>query len=202
MSFLKQKEFAVILFVISLVFLLFNYYTGIADPTATEFINWGAWLWNFSMIIGTIALFREHGTRIVQKKKDWQYSGLIFVAFVVYFATSYIYEPVYNFILNNIQTPIMLAIWISGFTTFTMLFRGARTRNWLGILLLASSILTVLMMAPIGAVIWPGFPIIGQWISSYPNSAVMSAITICMGVGLLATLVREIFGKETHYLGD
>lgn len=202
MSVIKQKEFAVILFVIPLLFILFNYYTGIAGPAATELINWGAYLWNFSMIIGTYSMFRKHLMTITEKKKDWVYSVIMFASFFIYFGTSYLFKDAFQWILDYVQNPIMLTIWVGAFTTFTMLFRGAKTRNWLGILLLASSILTVLRMAPIGEAIWPGFAVIGLWLNNVPNIAVMRAITIGMGIGLLATMVREILGKETHYLGE
>jgi len=202
MSFIKQKEFAIILFVLPLLFLLLNYYTGIAEPAASELINWGSYLWNFSMIIGTYSLFRVHGTNIAKKGKDWSYSVVIFISFVTYFAASYVSPDVFKLILDYIQTPIMLTIWMGGFATLTMVFRGARTKSYLGVLLLLGSIFTVLRMAPIGPLIWPGFHTIGMWINDVPNMAVMRAITIVMGVGLIATLVREILGKETHYLGD
>jgi len=202
MSFIKQKEFAIILFVLPLLFLLFNYYTGIAEPAAAELINWGAYLWNFSMIIGTYSLFRVHGTNIAKKGKDWPYSVVIFISFVTYFVASYVFTDVFKLILDYIQTPIMLTIWMGGFATLTMVFRGARTKSYLGLLLLVGSIFTVLRMAPIGPQIWPGFHTIGMWLNDVPNMAVMRAITIVMGVGLIATLVREILGKETHYLGD
>jgi hypothetical protein len=202
MSVLKQKEFAVILFVVPLLFILFNYYTGIAGPAATELINWGAYLWNFSMIIGTYSMFRKHLMTITEKQKDWPYSVIMFVSFFVYFGMSYINKDIFQWILDYVQNPIMLTIWVGAFTTFTMLFRGARTRNWVGMLLLISSIITVLRMAPVGEVIWTGFPVIGTWLNAVPNAAVMRAITIGMGIGLIATMVRELLGKETHYLGD
>ncbi len=202
MSVLKQKEFAIILFVVPLLFILFNYYTGIAGPAATELINWGAYLWNFSMIIGTYSMFRKHLMTITEKQKDWPYSVVMFVAFFVYFGMSYINKDIFQWILDYVQNPIMLTIWVGAFTTFTMLFRGARTRNWVGMLLLISSIITVLRMAPVGEVIWSGFPVIGTWLNTVPNAAVMRAITIGMGIGLIATMVRELLGKETHYLGD
>ena len=202
MSVLKQKEFAVILFVAPLLFILFNYYTGIAGPAATELINWGAYLWNFSMIIGTYSMFRKHLMTITEKQKDWPYSVIMFASFFVYFGTSYFLKDTFQWILDYVQNPIMLTIWVGAFTTFTMLFRGARTRNWIGMLLLISSIITVLRMAPVGEVIWTGFPVIGTWLNTVPNAAVMRAITIGMGIGLIATMVRELLGKETHYLGD
>ena len=202
MSVLKQKEFAVILFVLPLIFILFNFYTGIANPQATELINWGAYLWNFSMIIGTYSMFRKHLLTITEKQKDWPYSIIMFVSFFVYIITGYIHPPSFQWILDYVQTPIMMTIWVTAFTTFTMIFRGARTRNWLGVLLLLSTVLTVLRMAPIGQAIWIGFPIIGNWINEVPNTAVMRAITIGMGIGLLATMTRELLGKETHYLGE
>jgi hypothetical protein len=202
MSFFKQKEFSILLFIAFVVFIMFNYYTGIAAPQANEFVNWGAYLWNFSMILGTISLFQAHGGKILKKSKDWAYSILIFVSFIVYFIAMYTIPDAYKFILNNIQVPINLAIWVTAFSVFIMIFRGARTKSWLGILLLLSAAITVLRMAPIGYVIWPGFATIGNWMNSNPNSAVMSAITICMGIGLIATMIRELLGKESHYLGD
>lgn len=202
MSVLKQREFAVILFVVPLLFILFNFYTGIAGPQATELINWGAYLWNFSMIIGTYSMFRKHVLTITERQKDWPYSVIMFVSFLVYFITGYIHTPTFQWIMDFVQTPIMMTIWVGAFTTFTMIFRGARTRSWLGVLLLLSTVLTVLRMAPVGEAIWSGFPIIGLWINDVANVAVMRAITIGMGIGLLATMTREILGKETHYLGE
>lgn len=202
MSVIKQKEFAIILFVLPLLLILFNFYTNVAGAQATELINWGAYLWNFSMIIGTYSMFRKHVLTITERQKDWPYSIIMFVSFFAYFISGYIHQPTFNWIMNFIQTPIMLSIWVGAFTTFTMIFRGARTRNWLGVLLLFSTIMTVLRMAPIGQVIWGGFPVIGNWINTVPNVAVMRAITIGMGIGLLATMTREILGKETHYLGE
>ena len=202
MSVIKQKEFAIILFVLPLLLILFNFYTNVAGAQATELINWGAYLWNFSMIIGTYSMFRKHVLTITERQKDWPYSIIMFVSFFAYFISGYIHQPTFNWIMNFIQTPIMLSIWVGAFTTFTMIFRGARTRNWLGVLLLFSTIMTVLRMAPIGQAIWGGFPVIGNWINTVPNVAVMRAITIGMGIGLLATMTREILGKETHYLGE
>lgn len=202
MSVLKQKEFAIILFILPLVFILFNFYTGIAGPQATEVINWGAYLWNFSMIIGTYSMFKKHLLTITEKRKEWPYSVIMFFSFFVYFIMGYIHQPTFKWILDFVQTPIMMTIWVGAFTTFTMIFRGARTRSWIGYLLLFSTIMTVLRMAPIGETIWIGFPIIGNWINKVPNTAVMRAITIGMGIGLLATMAREILGKETHYLGE
>jgi hypothetical protein len=202
MSVIKQKEFAIILFVLPLLLILFNFYTNVAGTQATELINWGAYLWNFSMIIGTYSMFRKHVLTITERQKDWPYSIIMFVSFFAYFISGYIHQPTFKWIMDFVQTPIMLSIWVGAFTTFTMIFRGARTRNWLGVLLLFSTIMTVLRMAPIGQVIWSGFPVIGNWINTVPNVAVMRAITIGMGIGLLATMTREILGKETHYLGE
>lgn len=201
MSVLKQKEVAIMFFVLPLLFLLLNYFTGIATPQANELTIWGSYLWNFSMIIGTYSMFRKHLLNITEKSKDYLYSGIMFASFFIYFISSYVYVPVHQWILDYVQTPIMMTIWVGCFATFTLVFRGSRIRGWVGGLLIFSIIVTALRMAPIGEVIWVGFPIIGNWINTVPNTSVMRAITIGMGIGLLATMIREIFGKETHYLG-
>jgi len=201
MSFLKEKEFAIILFVIPLLFLLFNYYTGIENAAASELIGWGSILWNFSMLIGTYTMFKYLATNLVQRKKDSEYSIILFVSFFSYLYCMYAYPAGYDFILSSLQTPLGFGLLVSQFTTYTLLFRGARTRNWLGVLLLISAIFYALSMIPIATRTWVGFQIIGTWINNVPNAGVMRAITIGMGVGLVATLVRELTGKETHYLG-
>jgi len=201
MSFLKEKEFAIILFVMPLLFLLFNYYTGISDPAAKELVGWGSILWNFSMLIGTYTMFKYLGTNLVQRKKDSEYSIILFISFFAYLACMYAYPSGYDYILTNLQTPLQMGLLVGTFTNYTMLFRGARTRNWLGVLLLVSAILYALSMIPIATRTWVGFSMMGTWINVVPNAGVMRAITIGMGVGLVATLLRELTGKETHYLG-
>ena len=202
MSFVKQKELAIILFIMPVLFLLFNYYTGISDPAAKELIGWGAILWNFSMLIGTYTMFKYLATNMVQRKKDSEYSIILFVSFFAYIACMYAYPAGYDYILANFQTPLQMGLLVGTFTNYTMLFRGARTRNWLGVVLLVSAILFALRMIPIAGRTWSGFTVIGTWLNDVPNAGVMRAITIGMGVGLVATLVRELTGKETHYLGE
>jgi hypothetical protein len=200
-SFVKQKEFAIVVFVLPLLFLLLNYYTGVADPVAKELVGWGQTLWNFSMLIATLTMFKQFGTNMIQRKKDSEYSAILFVAFFAYLACLYAFPAGYDYILTNYQTPLSMGLLVGTFNTYTLLFRGARTRNWLGVLLLVSSILFALHLIPIAVRTWSGFDIIGAWINDIPNAGVMRAITITMGVGLVATLVREVTGKETHYLG-
>ena len=202
MSFVKQKELAIILFIAPVLFLLFNYYTGISDPVAKELVGWGSILWNFSMLIGTYTMFKYLATNMVQRKKDSEYSAILFVSFFAYIASMYAYPAGYDYILTNFQTPLQMGLLVGTFTNYTMLYRGARTRNWLGVILLMSSILFALRQIPIAGQFWPGFTVIGSWLNDVPNAGVMRAITIGMGVGLVATLVRELTGKETHYLGE
>jgi len=201
MSFLKEKELAIVLFVVPVLFLLFNYYTGISDAAAKELIGWGSILWNFSMLIGTYTMFKYLGTNLVQRKKESEYSIILFISFFAYLACMYAYPAGYDYILSNLQTPLQMGLLVGTFTNYTMLFRGARTRNWLGVVLLVSAILFALRQIPIAGRTWVGFTAMGSWINDVPNAGVMRAITIGMGVGLVATLIRELTGKETHYLG-
>jgi len=201
MSFIKQKELAIALFIIPLVFILFNYYTGIADSLAKELIGWGSILWNFSMLIGTYSMFKHRFTNLAERKEDSSYNIILFGSFFIYLYCMFANPEGYDFILSNIQTPLGMGLLVGFASTYTMLFRGARTRTWLGIILLISSIFTAMRRIPIFPDMWIGFHIIGTWVRDVPNAGVMRAITIGMGVGLVATLVRELTGKETSYLG-
>lgn len=201
MSFIKQKELAIALFIIPLVFILFNYYTGVAEPLAKELIGWGSILWNFSMLIGTYSMFKHRVTNLAERKEDSLYNIILFGSFFVYLYCMFANPAGYDFILSNIQTPLGMGLLVGFASTYTMLFRGSRTRTWLGVLLLISSVFTAMRQIPIFPDMWIGFHIIGTWVRDVPNAGVMRAITIGMGVGLVATLVRELTGKETSYLG-
>jgi hypothetical protein len=41
-----------------------------------------------------------------------------------------------------------------------------------------------------------------MWLKDVPNTGAMRAITIGMGVGLLAVVIRVLLGMERSYLGE
>jgi hypothetical protein len=90
----------------------------------------------------------------------------------------------------------ILALFIS-----SAAYRAFRARNVEAFLMLASGIITMMMNAPIGEVIWRGFPIVGDWIMMVPNVAAQRAFLICVVVGTISLGIRTLLGMERGYLG-
>jgi len=79
--------------------------------------------------------------------------------------------------------------------------RGFKIRSTDSAILAVSSIIMIMRNAPIGSLIWGGFPIIGDWILSVPTTGVFRGIIIGTGIGLIAMVIRTIMGKERSFYG-
>jgi hypothetical protein len=69
-------------------------------------------------------------------------------------------------------------------------------------LLLITGVIVMLRNAPIGNVIWTGFPVIGTWLLNIPNTAGNRAVFIGVGVGTILLGLRVLLGYERSYLGE
>lgn len=211
---LKRGEIPIILFAITSIIILLDYFTGTFHVAATELIGWAIILWMFSYLLGVISLFRYHLTRIQTKGKLWPYSVILLASFFTFFISGMLggvggFEGIAaskafnDFLWLNVLAPLQTGILsYVGFYMYTIFFRGARTRSWdIGIMMICA-ILLMLYVAPIGAIIWPGFEPIGTWLKDVVNTGAYRAIMIGVGVGLVAVWVRAILGYERTFLGE
>jgi len=67
--------------------------------------------------------------------------------------------------------------------------------------MLVSGIVVMLMNAPIGTIIWSGFPVVGSWIMKTPVVGAQRAFMITFVLGTVAIGVRTLLGMERGYLG-
>lgn len=202
MSVLRRREIAILFYVVPMLFLVFEYFTGIGSEVSSALIGWAIILSTFTYLIGGFAIFRLHILNISKRRGDWPYSVILIVTFIIFLGLAYTYQPGYDWVLKNVYTPLTIIMFgFVGFYTVTALFRGARIRNPHAGLLIICAILLMLYNAPIGEAIWPGFKTIGGWLKDVPNTGVMRAVTIGVAVGILATFVRALLGLETSYLG-
>lgn len=211
MSFLKSREIVIGFYAIPTLFLIVEYFLAPADSVFREISNqmfaWVTILWTLSYLLGGYALFRYHLTLIQRKREGYQYSYLLLGTFIVFLILGILFSVadlgLYNFIWANALLPLQIGMLsYVGFYTYTVFFRGARTRSWEAGLLLGVSILIMLYSAPAGPAWVPAFETIGNWINTYPNMAGQRAITIGMAIGLIAIFVRTILGLERAQLGE
>jgi hypothetical protein len=196
------KRATVLAFAIPGLFILFSYYTGIASREAATLITWPVTLATFSVILGVITFVRYHLVRVTERAERWQYNVLAIGSFVFTFVLAFVAMPAYDYVISNVV--IVLTISFSsffGFYNLTLFYQATRVRTAEVGLLLVSAILVMLWMAPIGEVLWVGFPVVGKWINDIPSGGAMRGILIGIAVGMIGLFIRSILGYERAYVG-
>jgi hypothetical protein len=202
MSIFRRKEIAMLFYIVPMLFIVFEYYTGIGSNAASALITWGIILSTFTYLIGGFAIFRYHILKIANKNNDWPYSAMLMATFASFLGMAYLHQPGYQWVLENVYQPLTILMFgFVGFYTVTALFRGSRVRNLHAGALIVCAVLLMLYNAPVGEAIWPGFQTIGGWLKDVPNTGVMRGVVIGVAIGVLATFVRSLLGLETSYLG-
>lgn len=159
-----------------------------------------------AIFLGAANLMHVHIRKTRLKLKNWEYSPVTIVGFLVMIVTGLIYGVAENlpfdYLFMNMVAPM-------GATMFSMLaffvasaaFRAFRASNWRATLLLTSAFLVMLGQVPIGAMIWDKIPLAKVWLMTIPNTAGQRAVMIGAAMGVVATSLRMIFGIERSYLG-
>lgn len=202
MAFIKRIEIPIGLFTVVSLFLIGEYFTGIGAGMAKEVIGWGVLLWIFSYLVGYITLLRYHLMRISKKTAGWPYSILLLLCFAVSFITGQVHKPMFDYIFVNILTPLQISMLsYVGFYTYTVLFRGARSRNVYAGVLLAVAVIIMFWQAPAGRGAVPILDPIATWIRDVPNTGAMRAVMLGIGLGIIALFLRTVVGYEKAYVG-
>lgn len=210
-SFLKGRELVILFYAVPTLFIILSYYLipagNIIKDIETQMLAWVVILWTMSYLLGGYALFRYHLTLIQRKREGYQFSYLLLGSFIAFLILGLIKSAtgfgLYDWLWNNALLPLQIAMLsYVGFYTYTVFFRGARSRTWEAGLLLGVSILLMFYSAPYGTAYWYGFETIGNWINSVPNMAGQRAILIGMAIGLIAIFVRTLLGLERAQLGE
>lgn len=162
----------------------------------------------FSLGIGIVNIVKLQGKHIQRRTEgQWIYSIVFFFFFFVQAATGFadlknLANPIYVWIYGNVFNPLARAMYaILGFFIVTASYRAMKIRNIDSTLLLIAAVIVMLKNAPIGAVIWPGFPGLGTWILDVPSTAVNRAILIGVGLGAILYGIRVVLWYERGWLG-
>lgn len=201
MSWTRRREIPIVIYIVSMIFILFSDYTGLMKDTSTVMLTSVIVIVAFTFILGLIQLGRLHISRIQKLKTDWPYSVLLLATFIIYLILIYYRGTPYNLALTLVFTPINLVIALIGFREMSILYHGARARNIYSLLLIVSAVISSLYQAAIGALI-PGVNQLGSWLNDVPNTGVSRAIIIALGIGIIVIFVRGLLGLEKSYLGE
>jgi hypothetical protein len=159
-----------------------------------------------AIFLGAANLLHVHFRKIRLKLKNWKYSPVTIVGFLVMIVTGLIYGVTENrpfdYLFMNMVAPMGATMFsLLAFFVASAAFRAFRASNWRATLLLTSAFLVMLGQVPIGAMIWSKIPLAKVWLMAIPNTAGQRAVMIGAAMGVVATSLRMIFGIERSYLG-
>lgn len=107
-----------------------------------------------------------------------------------------------TWMFNHILVPMQATMFsLLAFFIASAAYRAFRARTPEATVLLVTAIVMMLGRVPIGEMIWSKFPEFTEWILTTPNMVMMRGIIIGVGLGMIATALRIIFGIERTYMG-
>ncbi|MCK4504551.1 MAG: hypothetical protein KAW14_02950 [Candidatus Aegiribacteria sp.] len=159
-----------------------------------------------AIFLGALNLMHVHFRKIKLKLKNWKYSPVTIIGFMLMFVTGLIYGVTaarpFDFMFMNMVAPMGATMFsLLAFFVASAAFRAFRASNWRATLLLTSAFIVMLGQVPIGAMIWDKIPLAKVWLMSIPNTAGQRAVMIGAAMGVVSTSLRMIFGIERSYLG-
>jgi hypothetical protein len=179
----------------------------------------------FAFILGGGNLIRVHGDRIYSQKKDWPFSIVTIVGFLITLiaGATKIGNPngiqgdvaapgsLFTLIYDNIFTPLQATMFaILAFFVASASYRAFRAKNKEATILLVTAFIILLGRTPVGHYItfwlpsWLNFfhiPVLANWIMAIPNLAGQRAIMIGISLGVISMSLRVILGIERGYIG-
>ncbi|OPL17609.1 MAG: hypothetical protein AVO35_09270 [Candidatus Aegiribacteria sp. MLS_C] len=159
-----------------------------------------------AIFLGAANLMHVHIRKIRLRLKNWEYSPVTIIGFLVMVVTGLVYGVTENrpfdYLFMNMVAPMGATMFsLLAFFVASAAFRAFRASNWRATLLLTSAFLVMLGQVPIGAMIWDKIPLAKVWLMSIPNTAGQRAVMIGAAMGVVSTSLRMIFGIERSYLG-
>ncbi len=216
MSQVYKRELVFVVTGVVAIIMMLSYFFGANIPGVAGSSGLASTLQTWAMIIqlmaiglGAINLIQVHYRQISRKTDMMIYS----VAFMVTFALLlllglyklgtgvelYPYTWMFTYVYTSLGTTLYA---ITGFYVFSAAYRAFRARNLDAAILLIGGCFVLLANAPIGEVIWTGFPLIGNWFNNVGQIPGMRAFTIVGALGLLAYGFRALIGKERGFYSE
>jgi len=172
---------------------------------SSDIQSWGVVISAFALGLGVVTLTRNNVGIIRRREKNWPYYLWCLIIMFTMIGSGLIgplgKHPVFLWLYNNAFIHLSSTMYsILAFFITTAAVRAFRARNIDAALVLVSGVFVIMTLAPIGATIWSGIPLIGQWFLDVPNMAGMRGIIIGIGLGVLTLGIRTILGYERAHL--
>ena len=179
----------------------------------------------FAFILGGGNLLRIHGDKIYRKAKDWQFSTVTVIGFIITLiagafkignpggirgdvtAPGSLFTNIYDFVFTPLQATMFS---ILAFFVASAAYRAFRAKNKEATILLVTAFIILLGRTPAGNYVtgwlpqslnFLHIPVLANWIMAIPNLAGQRAIMIGISLGVVSMSLRVILGIERSYIG-
>ncbi|HEY7727635.1 MAG TPA: hypothetical protein VID50_04210 [Candidatus Eisenbacteria bacterium] len=177
-----------------------------AQEWNTRLLEWATVVYAFSLILGSLSLWRGHWRKVAGRRANWPYSVVLLVALLGITALG-VWKGVgedspVGQIYNSVNAPLASTMFaLLAFVIASAAFRAFRARSVEATLLLATAVVMMIGRVSVGELISPSLPAITEWLLDVPNLAAKRAIAIGVGLGAVSTALKLILGIERSYLG-
>jgi len=204
-----QRRFPIFLLILAVaggVIVLLGYWVDLPALTAVRsvLLRWAATLTGVAVLVGILNLLHVHWLKVAQPREGGVYSLVMLIAFVITFLVVAVDTPTGSWslwIFRYIQLPVetsLLAI-LAVLLVVAVARLVVRRPDSFTLLFLGTAIL--LMVA---ATYLPGFDIpvvrsLRNWIVQVPVVAGARGLLLGIGLGVVATGLRILFGADRPY---
>ncbi len=171
-----------------------------------EVEHWVEIVTGLALGLGVASLIQAHLGKALRRQRDWGYSVVVVVAFVVMSVLGIGWgvtdKTPFNWVFMNVYTPLEATMFsVLAFFVASAAYRTFRARTMEAALLLISALLVMFGRVPLGEMIWHRAPAVAEWIMSFPATAGKRAILLGVSLGAIATALRIMLGIERSHLG-
>ncbi len=160
----------------------------------------------FAVLVGAINQISMHVRRIKRRRENWGMSIVLLVCLFGTIIVGLIDTPsgeIYNAIFQATVVPLGASVFaLLAFYITSAAYRSFRMRNMEAAVLLIVACIVMLGRAPIGEVIWDGFPKLTGWIMDIPNASAMRGILLGTYLGALSQAIKVLIGVQRSHLGE
>jgi len=214
MAWFKEATYpAILATIVGFVILFSFFYPGtFLDQVSSKLVNWATVMICVIVWVGVINVVRSAVREVKERVPGRWYVALIqlFLMAVMFISgfgegknsTAPGAPTVINWLFNNyfyygaLGSMALVGIW-----AVTAAYRAFRVRSAETFLFFIGAFFVLLRNAPIGGVIWTGFPIIGDWIMNTPFMAMQRGLTVGLGIAIVAYALRYYLGREKAAYG-
>jgi hypothetical protein len=176
---------------------------------ATEARNWTIVILAFTVVIGVLSLVQHNIQQIVKKTSTTQkfYSVWVLIIFSLFLFLGLLLpdgtkNSLYANMYNSIYVSSTSGLWsLHCFWILLAVYRAFKTKNVESSILMITSLIVLIGLAPWGGLIWSGFSPLEEWILTVPFTGGQRALYIAAAVGIVVGCIRTWLGRETGYLG-